>query len=327
MANGDGEDAERSESVNFIYSIEDDSQLDIHELVPILSGLAEVIQESYRILNPVSGDVRICVKPFEEGSFPIELLLSEDTRDTLYAAYQAGGVSTIITALQTVGLIKSTVSEFVSLLELLKKLKGQSPQAVESKDDGTTFEVKGHDNDTTMITAPVERVYNNSIIANNLTVIYGNTFEKPGREKVRSFIKDDPESVVEVTKQDAPALKDIPPSPTTDCTPEEAEHTYVAFLNPKRGSFDGEGDKWTFRKGGRQGEIIKANIKDSGFLEELASGEKRLSGGDLLKVELHEKQRVVGSQIRTTNHILKVLDYKPAPPSPKQRSLFDGQEN
>ena len=94
------------------------------------------------------------------------------------------------------------------------------------------------------------------------------------------------------------------------------------FLAQKRGSFEGEGGKWSFRRGGRQGEVVQANIKDTDFLHKLQTGEYRLSGGDLLTVELKEKQKVVGSDIHTTNEILKVIHYEPAP---KQSNLdFDG---
>jgi hypothetical protein len=42
-------------------------------------------------------------------------------------------------------------------------------------------------------------------------------------------------------------------------------------------------------------------------------------------VQLHEKQRVIGTDLHATNEILKVTDYKPAPKGrfPKQTSLFD----
>lgn len=317
---------EKSEVVDFVYSVEGDSQLDLNELVPVLTALGEVIQEANRVLNPDAGDIHITVKPFEKGSFPIELLLSQDAQNTLYAAYQAGGITAIIGVLKTIGLIRAKVKEYVSLLDLLKKLNGQPPQEIRPVENGKKFEVTGHDNQVTNIDASVNIVLNNPTITGDLTQIFA-PLDKAHREKIQSFIKGDDESRVEVTRQEAPALKEIAlPVPANE-TPRESEHTNVVFLNPKRGSFEGEGDKWTFRKGGRQGEIIKANIKDQKFLQELVSGEKRLNGGDVLTVELHEKQKVVGSQIHTTNDILKVLDYKPAPNGPKQTSLFDGLQN
>ncbi len=320
-------EARNNKVVDFVYSIKGDNELDLFELVPLLSALGEVIQEGNRVLNPELGKIRIAVKPFEKGSFNIETLLSTENLNTLYAAHQAGGPHEILAVLTAMGFIKSKVEGFISLLDLLKRLRGQPPQEIKSIDNGKKYEVKGQDNQITEINGPVQNVYNNPIIASNLTIIYVNTLEKPNREKVQSYIRGDNDSLVEITKDDAPALREIPPIPVEDGQPEVVEHTNVVFLNPKRGSFDGEGDRWSFRKCGKQGEIIKANIKDQGFLEKLESGEYRLNGEDVLKVELHEKQKVAGSQIQTTNDILKVLGYKPAQNGPKQTSLFDGGQN
>lgn len=317
---------EESEVVDFVYSIGGDSNLDLNELIPILQALGEVIQEGHRVLSPEAGEIQISVKPFETGSFPIELLLSPNAQYALLAAYNAGGVPAIIAALETIGLIKSKVHEFVSLLELLKKLKGQPPQEIKPVENGKKFVVKGHDNQLTEINGPVQNVYNNPVITDNLTIIYANAFQKPSRDKVQSFIKGDCDSLVEVTKEMASDIKEAPMPEPPEVNPEVTEHTNVVFLNPKRGSFEGEGDQWSFRKGGKQGEIIRANIKDQSFLDKLGSGEYRLNGGDVLKVQLHEKQRVVGSSIRTTNEIVKVLDYKEAPNRPTQRPLFDDRQ-
>ncbi len=308
------------EMVDFVYSIEGENELNLFELVPILSALGEVIQEGSRVLSPEAGDLEISVKPFEKGSFTIEMLLAAGG-GTLFTAYQANPVETIKCILGTIGLITSAGKKFVSLLELLKRLKGQPPQEIKPIEPGKAYEVRGHDNQVIEINGGVQNLYQNCVFPSNLTIIYGNALDKPKRQKVKSYLKGDDESVVEVTKDDVPALKEIP-APPVDAEPEESiEHTDVVFLNPKRGSFEGEGDKWSFRKGGRQGEVIKANIKDECFLKKLVNGEYRLNGGDVLKVELHEKQKVVGNQIRTTNDIVRVLDYKPAPNGPRQALL------
>lgn len=167
-------------------------------------------------------------------------------------------------------------------------------------------------------------MYHNSIIVQSLTAIYNEPLRKPSRKKVQSYIKSErKETLVEFTPTDVPALAAARPLelPQSADSEQEVEHTNVVFLRPKRGSFEGESSKWSFRKGGRQGEVLQVNIKDQDFLNKLESGEYRLSANDVLKVELKERQKLVGSDLRTTNEIVKVLEYKPAPPSQKQTSL------
>jgi hypothetical protein len=309
-----------SDEVEFVYSIEGENELNLFELVPILSALGELIQEGNHVLTPEAGEIEIAVKPFEKGSFTIGMLLTMGAA-TLYTAYQANPLDTIKCILSTVGLIATTGKKFISLLELLKRLNGQPPVEIRPIEPGKVYEVRGQNNQAFEINGGVQNLYQNCIFPNNLTVIYGDALDSPKRQKVKSFIKGEEDSAVEITKEYATALRDIPAPPVDEITEQGAEHTDIVFLNPKRGSFDGEGDKWSFRKGGKQGEVIKANIKDQLFLEKLGSGEYRLNGGDVLKVQLHEKQKVRGNQIRTTNDILRVLEYKPAPNSPKQTTI------
>jgi hypothetical protein len=171
----------------------------------------------------------------------------------------------------------------------------------------------------------VHRLYQNCTVIENLTVALGDPLKKPRRKKVQTYLKGQPDSVVEVRQEEATAITEakLPEPEAPQVT--ESDNTFDVFLSPKRGSFEGEGAKWSFRKGGRQGEVIQANIKDADFLHKLGTGEYRLSGNDILKVQLHEKQRIVGNDLHTTNDILKVLQYKPAPRGrfPKQVNMFD----
>ena len=174
------------------------------------------------------------------------------------------------------------------------------------------------------INGNVQNMYQNSTSVQNLVVVYNEPLKKPRRKTVQSYInRQKKETLVEFTSKDVPALEEAKPLelPSPPQSEQEVENTNVVFLRPKRGSFEGESSKWSFRKGGRQGEVVQANIKDTDFLHKLESGDYRLSSNDVLKVELKEKQRLVGSDLRTTNEIVKVLDYKPAPPSPKQATM------
>ena len=208
---------------------------------------------------------------------------------------------------------------------MLRRLKGHQPKEVKELDKGSRYAVTAPNGEVMQINGTVQSLYQNSTVVQNLTLVYSEPLKKPRRKKVQSYVKDDASTVVEVPAQEAQILAETMPLPLAEpgTGEQETENTSIIFLSPKRGSFEGEGAQWSFRKGGRQGEVLHANIKDKDFLHKLETGEYRLSGGDVLKVEMREKQRVVGSDIKTTNDILRVLDYRPAPinPVPKQATL------
>jgi hypothetical protein len=309
------------ESIEFVYRIEGDNQLNLNELLQILTSLGELIQESNRVVHPQEPDVSISVKPFEEGSFDIELILSSVALGPLMVAWQTGAIHKVIDVLSNVGVIASKAAKgYTSLLELIKKLKGDPPKEVKELEKGARYEVTTEDGEVMQINAPVQNLYQNSTIIHNLNVVYGDPLKKPKRKKVQSYLKNDKETLVEVAPTDQPALREAKPLTAPNAEPEqETENTSVVFLRPKRGSFEGEASKWSFRMG--QGEVLQANIKDTDFLNKLERGEYRLSGSDVLKVELKQRQKVVGNDIKTTNEIIKVLEYKSAP---NQSTMFDG---
>jgi hypothetical protein len=268
-------------TIDFVYCVEGDNELELGELIPILTSLGELIQEGNRVLDPDSPDIDISVKPFERGSFEIQMLLSPRVLGALFALVDGGGLQKITEVLSNIGLVATKAkTAYTSLLDLYKKLKGEPPIAVKEVEKGVTYEVTTKEGDIAQINAPVQNLFQNSTVIQNLNVIYSEPLKKSKRKKVQSYLKSEKEqTLVEFTPGDTPALQDAKPfepaSPVDQ--DQEVEHTNVVFLRPKRGSFEGESSKWSFRKGGRHGEVLQANIKDSAFLAKLENGEYRLS--------------------------------------------------
>jgi hypothetical protein len=130
---------------------------------------------------------------------------------------------------------------------------------------------------------------------------------------VKTYIEGDEESQEIVRREDVPAMKGFvnpPPIPTD--TPKETIKEFVhhgVYLNPKRGSFDGDAKDWSFRRGQ---DIVVATIKDKDFLERCTKGEYRLNFSDLLTVDLLERQRVIGTEVmKPTYEIVRVTSYVP----------------
>jgi len=59
-------------------------------------------------------------------------------------------------------------------------------------------------------------------------------------------------------------------------------NTTTEYLQPKRGSFDGDGKQWSFHRGR---EIIYAKSKDEAFLERYRRGLVRMHHTDVLRPE------------------------------------------
>jgi len=95
------------------------------------------------------------------------------------------------------------------------------------------------------------------------------------------------------------------------------------LLHPKRLSAEGEPNGWSFRWGKDIMTIDK--ISDANFLEKIKRGEYRLSSNDLIDAEVVVRQKVAGTRIlHESKEIIKVVDYKAAPPNPQQ-NLFLGE--
>jgi len=164
------------------------------------------------------------------------------------------------------------------------------------------------------VSGPVHQLLSNSKIVTNIYKVYGAPIEDlPSVTDVKTYIEGEERNGVHITREESRALKeyDAPSQiPLADIaeTSKDTLHKGV-YLNPKRGSFDGDPRDWSFRRGE---EIITATIKDKEFLDLCAKGEYRLNFSDLLTVDLLERQRVIGTRVlKPVYEIVRVSDYIP----------------
>jgi hypothetical protein len=191
----------------------------------------------------------------------------------------------------------------------IKHLKGR-PKSVEEVRPGE-FRYTSIEDKSITVSGAVHKLLVNPKITNNIYKIYATPLEElPQVEDVKTYIAGDEKSEVTVTKSELPMIKEFVnpsalPSDVGEMT-KETLHKDV-YLNPKRGSFDGDPKNWSFQRGD---EIITATIKDKDFIERCSNGEYRLNHSDLLTVELLEKQKVVGTTVhKPVYEIVKVTDY------------------
>jgi hypothetical protein len=309
-----------SNRVNFIYELGGEAgEIDVFELAPTLLSIGQLIQDSNRILNPNGQEIAVNVKPFKEGSFIVDIALFPTSHlQQLLDLVRHTSLDQIVELLKAIGVIGGLG---VSAVAAIKKLKGKPKQVEELKPGEYRY---ASDDSSITVGKDVHTLLQHPVITQNIYNVFGKPLEKESVTKIKSYLKGEEEQTeIVIAKDEVPALKEFATNPGLPAlliaaAPELTdEHESVAYLNPKRGAYDGDGVSWSFHRGS---EIITATIKDTDFLMKVERGDIRPNHKDLLKVLLLEKQRVVGTEVKAPSYeVIKVLDYQLAP---SQQSLL-----
>ncbi len=296
--------------VNLIYKLEGpkvDEGIDVFELSPLLLSLGKLIQNSNEIVNPTGKKIGVNIKPFQKGSFVIEILVFAQTNlQQLISYVNHDDVQQIKQLIEWLGLIGGGTT---GVIAVYKFLKGR-PKRI----DAGPEEVKITAQNDTSITVDKQTysLFQNSDVQQNIYNIYGDFLGKEGINKVKSFLKDEGEQkAVTVEKNDVPYFNPANAIMQEDAKENEKRNITQCFIKPKRISVEGEADNWSFRKG--VDTVITATIKDEEFLSKIKTGEIRLYGEDLLEVNLLEIQTVKNNEVYAKYEVIKVTKYIKAP--------------
>ncbi|HRY37074.1 MAG TPA: hypothetical protein P5230_04385 [Candidatus Magasanikbacteria bacterium] len=318
-----------SQKVNFIYRLEGKNisdGFDVFELAPILLSVGELIKESNKILNPGGKDVAVNVKPFQKGSFIVDIVLfAQNNFQQIIDFVNNENVREIKELLEWIGIISGgAVGTGGSLVWLIKKLKGKPKTVEQLKPNEVRY--TGEDGNTFTVNSKVHQLFSNYKIQNFVYGAYGKPLESDNIESVECYIQDEKESTKEVFgKSIAKSLKNYSEAHLLSlAVEEEVINSTDVFVSPKRGSFDADPRQWSFRLGGTGEQILKATIKDEKFLEQYRDNKIRLHYTDVLKVRLIQKLKKIDGVINmdaTVNEVEKVLEYYPAS-KPIQAQVF-----
>ena len=303
--------------LEFVFKLEGELRdLSVFELVPTLQSMAVALREANRTLFPETPDLRVGVKPIEEGSYEIHYVLSyaQESLPVLAMAASAapGGISQIAQMLGDLGVIKTAAR---GVLDVINRLRGK-PRSIEeiAPNQFKAESEKG----SAVINGDVKKLLQNPIIIENLNITLAAPTAKAAVTDVKTYLAADPvDTVVTTTKEIAGAIEQYVKE-LNKPGDEIKENVSTVWLNPHRGPFSGDPGQWWFKRGG--GKPFTATIKDKGFLESYGQGEPRLNSEDLLEVELLEKQKISEGKLTTTYMILKVTNYRPG--ARKQRLPF-----
>lgn len=316
--------------LDLIYKLDGQFEegVDVFEISPILLHLGELIQESNKILFPDGKEVSVNVRPFEKGSFLVDILIFSSTHlEQLKAYVNQDSVKQIKELLEWIGLVKGLLigGGALSLLALILKLRGK-PKSVE-KTGPDEYRYTSNEGNSITVKSPVHNLFQNPTIQTAVFNTYGKPFENEQIKGIRTYTKEAEKGFDEVvvTNEEGKYFQQFEKPEIIDESEMVNKNDVKLFLNPKRGSYEGGKGPYSFTvSGDKDNTISPVEIADEEFLAKLVKGETRLHYTDLIEAELTFEQKVKDNEVVSTRYQLtKVVSYKKAP---KQQSLIDTDE-
>lgn len=281
--------------------------LDVFELAPMLLSVGELVKQGNKILFPNSRDITVNVKPFTQGSFIVDILIFASSRFQALLDYvNSDTVKQIKELLEWVGILGSTG---ISVFGLIKFLKGK-PKSVEQS-EGDQFKYYDQDDNLIIVPKEIHMLFQSGVIQKVFYNSFGRPLEITGISHIETYLSSDPSVKAKFSKPEAEFLKNYAQSEIPVVSPDEIiESRLTTYLVPKRGSFSGDGNKWSFYLGEA---TITANIKDEAFLKKCDEGEIKPHFKDVLHVELFQKIKKLNGQLDPGSisfEVTKVLEYQ-----------------
>jgi len=233
--------------VNFIYALKGEpTEIDVFQLAPTLLSLGQLIQDSNHALYPDGQEIAVNVKPFREGSFIVDVVLFPMSGlDQLFDLVRQMSAHQIKEVLQTLGIIAGSTATVLTAIKALRK-----PAKRIDKLGPKEYRYTSEDNNSITVGEGVHTLLQNPIIINNVNNVFAKPLEREGITAIESYLRDEPDTKTIVPKEEAVAITEFAsaaieaPQETTNETTTEG-----VYLNPKRGSFDGDGSSWSFHRG------------------------------------------------------------------------------
>ena len=297
----------KNNHINLIYKLNGNvDSLDINDVAALLFSLSNIIQESNKLL--ISGkQIGINIKPIEKGSFIIDIALFAQTNaQQLMSLINSKDAAELKNLLEWLGLIGGGTGLFA----LIKWLKGKP---IEKSETVNKQEVKIFNSNEEHITVNINvaKLYDSQIIKDNIINVAGTPLEKEDITSIVSYIKDkQKETETVIDKTIINDIKEFANSQTISSNNADKEIFEEVYISPKRGSFSGENNEWSFRRTVNNN-IIKVDvISDEDFLKKCKSGEIRPYEKDMLKVSLKMIFNQETNKVKKTE-LIKVLEYIP----------------
>jgi len=303
-----------SGEVHLLYQIEGSpNEVPVFELARTLEALGNVIQEADDAVSHDANELAVRVRPFQEGSFVMDLVLSViHDPTTLFALSQPEAIARIKTVLEYLGLIKKTKEVLASLIELLQFLGNGKPAKVEPAGPDT-FNYFNKAGQSMPVNQPIHTLVNNGTIQQFIFPAVAAPLQREGVEAIRTALQNQPLTAVRLPKVEIAAIKAYS-EPEPEAPEEEVVENFTTeFLNPKAGTYGDTEGTWLFMPAGQSTNPIRARITDDKFLARFGRGAIRFYHDDVLKVKLKTEVRMKDGKTKKSHEIVEVFDYQAAP--------------
>ena len=282
------------EDLEIIYSgrAVENGSMDVRTLAPALLALAEVYQESQRVLYPNENRIALEVKATEHGSFEVHLVLSQSIIEQAQSLFTGDTTTSVV---NIIGLIGGSYSLITFLRKIHLKLIRKTTELPDGMikielDDGSSFEIPKQ-----VLTLSKSLAIRQSLQS------FSESVNADGISTV-SFRKNN-EITVEINKDEVPAFSvpDIDDDLISQYTIRQAfAIASLTFV---------DGNKWRLSDGER---TFYTTIEDKAFLENVSRDAISFSKHDYLECEMNVKQWNTEDGLKTEYVVQKVIKHIPA---------------
>lgn len=297
-----------STKVDLIYQLDNinaEEGVDVFEIAPVLLHFGELIRSANSVLG-YEQKIDVRVKPFSEGSWITEFVLQNTQINSLINYFQGKEGSELLLLLSLLGLARKAGITGVSGIVRFTKGAVSRFKKNENENTVTYFNEKG---EKIIVSLAEHKLVQSPLIQNNYYNCVITPLDKfPSATAVTVRVNKQGEPEQKFTQADRPAFDTYAKTELLEDVEENISLLKGVFLKPKRGSYSGMEQAYSFIMG--DSILYPVAIEDKDFLNKIRSGDIRLYSEDALKVDLEIRQKKDAmNKVQNKYAIIKVVGY------------------
>lgn len=277
-------------------------EMDVKELAPALISIADLLEEANEIVNGGTSKIHVNVRgSFKSGSFGIDFSVVQTFLDNALVFLASDPVTAAANLITVIGFAQGKEIGLINFLKLLKNRPIERAKKIDNK----RVRIEITHKETIDVDQRVLDLYKSARVRKALEDAIAAPLERKGVDKVTTsseeFTNDD--IAVNVNKEEREYFE--MPNLEDEILGETTTTAYLQVVN----LVFKENNKWRFSRGETE---FYASVLDEDFLKRINRDEIQFSKNDILKVELHIKDVLKDSGIKTEYVVLKVLEHRSA---------------